>query len=362
MQEKNKIPNSLMAAIEARKTTEESIKAGMQPSQRIAEVMKQQLNSVEHLKKLTDPTSPIAEMMRQFKQQQQVYADMIRPLKNIAIPDSTSAIKDMLNGLKLSNPISEAMKQCKEVFAAANMFKSIIEEQRNAHRKIVEALKPSFQAQRSLALELSRINSWQDTFRSIADSLKDFRPAVEVLRDALVIEEEKFSQEDINQIAEEYIWDANSNKNIFKQDGKRLSWENIPKPVRWLIAIILGTMFTIYFTAIWKEATKDTILSPKRFGRRLIHFRKQEVRQINKNAQNNTHSPFVNTEYLPVYTSPKKRSRVIAVLSYPTEAKILRLKNKKRWALIEWENEPGEIQQGWSLVRYIYRKNIQKAD
>ena len=362
MQEKDKIPNSLMAAIEARKRAEESMKAAMQPSQRIAEVMKQQLNSVEHLKKLAYPTSPIAEMMRQFKQQQQIYADMIKPLKNIAIPDYTSGIKDIINGLRLANPISEAMKQCQKAFDTSNIFKNIIEEQHEAHRRIAEALKPSFQIQSTIALELSRINSWQDTFRSIADSLKDFRPAVEVLRDALVIEKEQFSQEDINQIAEEYIWDENSDKNIFKQDGKRLSWENIPKPVRWLIAIILGTIFTIYFTAIWKEATKNTDLSPERVAGRLMHFRKQEVRQINKNHQSEITSSFVNTEYLLVHTVPKKRSQTIAVLSYPCEVKILRLKNKKRWILIQWENESNEVNQGWVLGRYIYRKNTLNSE
>jgi len=364
MQEKdkqNKVPSTLKVAIEARRKAEESMKAAMQPSQRIAEVTKQNHSSIEHLRKLACPTSHVAEMMRQIKQQQQVYADMIRPLKNIAIPDYTSGIRQMMSQLKFSNPVVEALKQYRQAFDATNMFKSIIiEEQREAQKRIVEALKPAFQVQNSIALELSRMNSWQDTFRSITDSLKDFRPAVEVLRDALVIEDEQFSQEDINQIAEEYIWNENSDKNIFKQDGKRLFWENIPKPVRWLIALVVATIFTIYFTAIWKEVTKDTALSPERVARQLIHFRKQEVRQINKNHQINICPPFVNTEYLLIYTVPKKTSQAIAVLSYPCEVKILKFNKKKRWTLIEWEDESGETYQGWALARYIYRKNIKE--
>jgi len=365
MQEKDKkkkVPNTLKVVIEARRKAQESMKAAMQPSQQIAEVMKQRLNSVEHLKKLAYPTLPIAEMMEQIKQQQQVYADMVSPLKNIAIPDYASEIRQIMSQLNFSSSAVEALKQCRQAFDTTNMFKSIIEGQREAQRRIVEALKPSFQVQRSITLELSRINSWQDTFRSITDSLKDFRPAVEVLRDALVIEKDRFSQEDINQIAEEYIWDENSEKNIFKQDGRHLSWESIPKPIRWLIALIVATVFTIYFVAIWKEATKDTVLSPERVARRLIHFRKQEVRQINKNHQSNICPTFVNTEYLLVYTMPKKRSHTIAVLSYPCEVKILKFKNKKCWALIEWADESNEVRQGWVLGRYIYRKNTSNSE
>lgn len=358
---KNKVPLALKAAIEAQRKAKESMKAAMQPSQRIAEVMKQNHSSIEHLRKLASPTSYIAEMMRQIKQQQQVYADMIRPLKNIAIPDYTSEIRQMMSQLKFSNFAVEALKHYRQAFDAANMFKSIIEGQREAQKRIVEALKPTFQVQSSIALELSRMNSWQDTFRSITDSLKNFRPAVEVLRDALVIEDEEFSQEDINHIAEEYIWDENSDKNIFKQDGKCLSWENIPKPVRLLIALVVATIFTIYFTAIWKEATKSTALNPERVARQLVHFRKQEVREINKNHQSDICSPFVNTEYLLVYTVPKKRSQTIAVLSYPCEIKILKFKSKKRWAFIEWTDRANEVHQGWVLGRYIYRKNTSNS-
>lgn len=362
MQEKdkqNKVPSTLKVAIEARRKSEEIMKAAMQPSQRIAEVMKQNHSSIEYLRKLVCPSSHVAEMMRQIKQQQQqVYADMLRTLKNIAIPDYTSGIRHMMSQLKFSNPVVEALKQYRQAFDATNMFKSIIEEQREAQKRIVEALKPTFQVQNSIALELSRMNSWQDTFRSITDSLKDFRPAVEVLRDALVIENEQFSQEDINQIAEEYIWDDKSDKNIFNQDGKRLLWENIPKPVRWLIALVFATIFAIYFAAIWKEATKGTALDPERVARQLVHFRKHEVRQINKNHQINICPPFVNIEYLLVYTVPKKTSQAIAVLSYPCEVKILKFKKKKRWILIEWEAESGETYQGWALARHIYRKNI----
>lgn len=365
MQEKDKkkkIPSSVKAIVDARKKAEESIKASMQPSQQIVEIMKHQLNSVEHLRKLASPTSHIAEMMRQIKQQQQVYADMIRPLKNIAIPDYASEIRQIMSQFKFSNSAVAVLRQFRQAFDTTNMFKSIIVEQREAQRRIVEALKPSFQVQRSMALELSRINSWQYTFKSITNSLKDFRPAVEVLKDVLVIERNRFTQEDINQIAEEYIWDENSEKNIFKQDGRHLSWESIPKPVRWLIALIVATVFTIYFAAIWKEATKNTAISPERVARRLMHFRKQEVRQINKKHQNETTSPFVNTEYLLVHTVPEKRSQAVEVLSYPCEVKILKFKNKKRWALIEWADGSNEVCHGWVLGRYIYRKNTSNSE
>ena len=346
-----KVPNTFKAVAEA----QESIKSAMRPSHRIAEELKQQLNSTEQLRKLVSSVSPMVEMMRRFEQQQ-VFADMLRPLENFVIPDIATATRQITNQLVSTNSAFEAFKQYRQAFDTTSMFKSIIKEQREVQKRIVESLKPSFQFSRGIALELSQANRWQDTFSSIKDSLKDFQPAVEVLKNALIIEKERFSKEYISQIAEEYIWDENSDKNVFRQDGKRLSWENIPKPVRWLIVLILATIFTIYFTAIWKEATKDTALSPERVARRIIHFRKQEVRQINKNNQNNICPPFVNTEYLRVYTAPKKRSRTIVVLTYPCEVKILKFKNKKCWALIEWKTESGEIYQGWALARYIYRK------
>ena len=357
---KNKVPLALKAAIEARREAEENMKAAMQPSRQIAE------------------------MMRQIKREQQVYDDMIRPLKNIYTSEmrqmmnfSNSAVKvlnqyrqefDTANMFKSiikeqreAFKFFDSLKPLRQAFDAASMFKSIIEEQRDVQKRIVEALKPTFQVQRSIALELSRMNSWQDTFKSMTDSLKDFRPAVEVLRDALVIEDEEFSQEDINQIAEEYIWDENNDKNIFKQDSKGLSWESIPKPIRWLVALIFVTIFNIYLTAIWKEATKSTALNPERVARQLVHFRKQDVREINKNHQSDIYSPFVNTENLIVYTVPKKRSQIIAVLSYPREIKLLKFKNKKHWVFIEWTDEANEVYQGWVLGRYIYRKNTSKS-
>jgi len=356
---KNEIPLALKAAIEDRRRAQESIKAAMQP---LYEVIKQNHQSFENLRKLAFPTSHIAEMTEQIKQQQKVYDDMIRPLKNIAILDYTSEIRQMTSQLKFYNSAVDALKRYRQEFDAANMFKNIIEEQREAQKRIVEALKPAFQVQSSIALELSRMNSWQDTFRSITDSLKDFRPAVEVLRDALVIEDEAFSQKDINQIAEEYIWDENSDKNIFKQNGKCLVWENIPKPVRWLIALIVATIFTIYFTAIWKEATKDTALNPERVARQLVHFRKQAVRQINKKHQSEITPPFVNTEYLFVHTAPKNKSQTIAVLSYPCEVKILKFKSKKHWAFIKWTDGANEVHQGWVLGRYIYRESTSNSE
>jgi len=352
-------PSSLIAGIEAKKRTVESLKAAMRSSQQVAEVMKRKHYSVGHLRTFASPAAQFNEMVKRIGQQH-MYADMVRAHKNAAILEYTSGIKSFLNELKLSSPISETMKQWGKACDTARIFRSVIEEQREFARSIAETLKLSFQVQKNIAFDFSRINDWQSAFRSIADSLKDFRPAVEVLENALRVEEEQFSQEDINQIVAEYIGDKNSDKNIFRQDGRYLHWEKIPKPVRWLIALIIATIFTIYFTAIWKEATKNSVLSPERLARSLIHFRKQEVRQINKKHHGNTCTPFVNTEDLFVYVTPKRRSQAIAVLSYPCEVKMLRFKNKKRWALIEWQSDCGEICQGWSLARYIYKKNIQK--
>jgi len=350
---KNKVPNSVKVLLEARRKAEESMKAAMQPSQRIAEVMKQNHSSIENLRKSACPTSYVAEMMRGIKQQQkQVHADMIRHLENIAIPDYTSEIRQMMSQLKFSNPMVEALKQYRQAFDSTNIFKSTIVEQWKLDKKIIEALKPTFQVQNSIALELFR-NNWQDALRSIKDSLKDFRPSVEVLRDALVIDKEQFSQEQISQISNDYLLDANSEKYVFRKNNKKNFWTSIPKRVVWVLLVII----ILYVQAGWRGLVKSGPLDLERFEKLVTSGRKNIVKHFSEWF---TVRPFVSTEKLKVYLNPKRKSIKIAELEFLQEVKVLKFKKKKRWALIEWEDESGETCQGWALTRYIYRKNIKE--
>lgn len=349
---KNKATNSVNAVIAARNR----FKATMLPSQRIAEIMRPTHSSIGHMLKLACPTLHITEMMRQINKQQHMFDTMTWSIRDFAFSNYGAAIKQAVSPLKFPNPVSTAVQNYQHTFGDFNPFRDIIEEQREAQKVIIDALRPAFEVQDSFALELSRMNSWQDTLRSITDSLDDFKPEVEVQKDTLIIEDEQFSQEYINQIAEEYIWDENSDKNVFREDGKKTSWDSIPKPVRWVINLIVATILASYIMAFWKETTKNTALNPERVAKQLIHFRKVEVRQINKSFQSETAPPFVNTEDLHVYTAPTKKCHAIAILSYPCDIKILKFRNKKRWALIEWTNESGEVQRGWVLGRYVYRR------
>lgn len=365
MEEKNnnnnsnnqKLPRSARAILEAQRKAAERFERLTRPSQHIAEMLKQQQKVAQRIAKLTEPPRYLTKAFEQIRQQEQRYADITNTLKQTLLPDYTSGIKTMIDQLKLTYPRTDVLKQFSQAFDTSNIFKSVIEQQRKTQRRILEALKPSFQIQKSLAAEIARMNDWQHSFKSLTASLQDFRPAVEVLKDGLVIESERFSQAQITQIAGEYIWDRTSTTNVFQQpDGKKF-WELVPKPVRWLICLIIATIFAIYFSAIWKELTKDSALSSERVARRLAHFRKQEVRQISKRQITEINPPFVSTECLHVHINPKRKSKIIAVLSYPCEVKILAYKKKKRWIFIEWEDTLGQIQHGWTLGRYIYRKN-----
>lgn len=351
-----KFHSSVGSIVEAQLKAYERFEKLTCSSGHIAEMLKQQRKATEKIRRITEPPLYLIKMLEQIRQQQRMYAGITNTFKKIYIPDYTFAIKSMTNRLKLANTVKEALKQFHQAFDTSNIFNSMIEGQREAQR-LLEVLKPSFQIQKSLSEEIARMNDWQNSFKSLTASLQNFRPTVEVLKDALVIENERFSQEQITQIAEEYIWDSTSNNNLFQQTDDKKFWELVPKPVRCLIFLIIATIFTIYFNVIYQEATKDTALSPERIARRLVHFRKKEVRQISKGQISEIKPPFVNTEYLHLHINPKRNSKIIAELFYPYEVNILEFRKKKRWALVEWVDWAGDKHQGWTLARYIYRNN-----
>jgi len=341
---KNKALNTLAAAMEARRNLLEST---MKP----VEVVLQSQKAAEQISKALRPLLQIQKMMDEICRPQKILADVVKQLK---LPDYLSEVKKAMAGLH-----TDWVNQFRQTLDTSHIFKGIIASQQESQRKILEAIRPSVQIQKFFASEIAKINDWQEVFKSITDSIRGFSPIIETFNNALVIETEHFTQDQINQIADEYIWNVNRTKNIFKQSNTKSYWESLPKPLRWLIALIIGTIFTIYFTAIWKEASKGTILDPDGIAKHLIHLRKQEVKRIGKNSSNSVNSPFVNIEFLPVYVRPKHHSAIVVSLSYPCEIKILYLRNKKRWILIEWENGNGSKYQGWVLGRYIYRKNVQ---
>lgn len=340
--------------VEAQRKASERFEKLTSPSRYIAEILKQQKEVMEKIRKLTEQPPHLKIIFEQIRQQQQQMYDHITDIfKKIAIPDYTNNIKSMANQLKMSNSVNKALRQYRLAFDKSNILTSMIKARQISQKRMLEASMPSFNIQKSLETEMTRINVWKNTCKSLTDNLKDFRPTVKVLKDAIVIQNERFSHEEITQIAEEYIWDENSNKNAFQLANKKKFWESIPKPILFIILVVL----TLYIQIFWKGFTKNTIFDLDRIEKQGIHIRKTLVRQIRKGQGREINPPFVNTEYLPVYINPRMKSKIISVLSYPCEVKILAYKKKKRFLLIEWADSNGEIHQGWTLGRYIYRKN-----
>ncbi len=343
----NRDQKTLQAFTTPQRQLVKNVRKMIEPSQQIANIIKRQQVSAKHLRELACPTRHVTEIMGQLRHQQQLSFDLMA--------DYAFGLRDIVS--KAIDPVIEGMQQFRQMYNnALGIFSSVMGEQQKIQKTIIEALQPSFQIQNSIALEMSKINIWHNAITSIADSLQSLDPAVEVMGDSLIIGEEQFSQERINQLAQEYIWDESSNRNISKQCDNSGFWKAIPKSVRWLILFILS----IYLTAIWNKVTENKLFSPDNVAKQVIHLRKQEVRQINKGYLKHISPPFVNTEHLLVHVSSRKQSRVNAVLSYPCEVNILRYKNHKRWVLIEWDDGSGEKHQGWALTRYIYRKRIHK--
>jgi len=359
---KHRTPKSLLNAVKAKKSAEKNLKRLKKSGQQIA-FPYYASNILEEMKRLAF-TDPAIEAMKQdcrtvdtlnaFVEEQERYQRIIEAASKPLYYDSV--INDITKQLAYTNHAKEAMRQFHHTFHTSDIL-SIIDKQEKYRIQIIEALKPSFAMHKRTMLEIA-VEAQQNTLKSLTASLQDYKPFIDVLNENLIIESERFAREQIAQIAEDYIWDENSNKNIFYQDDKKKYLESIPKPIRWLLKMIVEAIIIFYLTGFLMMATKDTKYRPEAIFRQLVHKRKNVIKQINKGLIMDFSQPFVNNEYLSVHIRPKRRSMVVATLSYPCEVRIVEFKKKKRWVLIEWEGLNGESHQGWCLGRYIYRKKI----
>lgn len=352
MSNENKIPSSLKKAVEARRKAKGHIRTDFNPVKEMKEAMERKFASFDYFNSASYRATQAIERINQIKEQTLAsFAYNTSLINNFTFPDYTSEIKQMFNQFRASETALDSFNKYYQTLATSNIIDFRTESYLRVQDTIAEALKPSFRFHDNIHLKI------QDQFETLWSKIKDFEPRVEVSSDSLIIEKERFTREDIGQIAKDYIWDEKSDKNIFKQDEKHFLFKKTPKSVQWLICIIITTIITVYLTAFFNELTKNSIWSPERVAKRLVHFRKKEIREISKNKERKPTS-FVNAEKLSVHIAPRKRSQTIGVLSYPYKVKVLKYKNKKRWVLIEWTSETDEKCKGWVLGRYIFRKNV----
>lgn len=193
------------------------------------------------------------------------------------------------------------------------------------------------------------IRPLQDQLASLAESLRECKLDININDGTLTIDGETYGVNEIEQIEIEYLYGETG---ILAKPNTQVAWEAVPPAIRFVIKAILAALIGMVLQwCIWG--------SPKEY-RQMRHERKVEVQLIKREMaaqqQYAIVPPFVNAEWLDVHEAPKKKTTVVATLSYPQEVTILRVKKKKRWVLIEWRDKSGTVRQGWTLGRYIFRQ------
>ncbi|MCK5001204.1 MAG: hypothetical protein KAS23_16790 [Anaerohalosphaera sp.] len=330
----NKLASTLIATVEAQRKAAEQFKHQFtRPSQRIVNDLWEQQKSIERIHRMFKPSQFITEMIERDKKATTLLRKLVTPSKYLT---------DIQKSLKKWDMMAADLTKTFEHF-------TILDRTAESLRKLFE---PSLNTQKDIA-RFSKLFNSENTLKSLTDRLGDFAPTVTTVKDSLVIDTELFSQEQICQIANDYLLDANSDKNVFRNNNKKIFWTSIPKCVLWVILILIA----LYVQAGWRGLVKGGPLDLDHFEKLVTSGRKHIVKYYTKWF---TVQPFVNTKQLKVYLNPKRKSRKIADLKFLQEVKVLKFTKKKRWALIEWEDESNETHQGWTLARYIYRKNNRK--
>ena len=168
--------------------------------------------------------------------QQQVMLDNIKNSHlYTAIPDFMIDSKNFFNMFTAAKSWAETVNQTQICIDRMNVQKEL----KYIGLENLESFKSYHQKVNFLSFEIERINDVKKVFESVVDKIQDFNPKVEFLNEGIVIENKLFYKNDISQIAEDYIWDDDSNKNIFQQTDKKEFWNSIPKPVLWIILAVL---------------------------------------------------------------------------------------------------------------------------
>ncbi|MBN2456066.1 MAG: hypothetical protein JXB29_05955 [Sedimentisphaerales bacterium] len=96
------------------------------------------MGSIGDLKKLTYPTSRIAEVMTQIKQQQQRLAEVTKSIGTINIPDYSHAIRQMqtyVRSIKIPEPVKYMQEHLQKLAESTKVFFEALEKSRNSDFK-----------------------------------------------------------------------------------------------------------------------------------------------------------------------------------------------------------------------------------
>lgn len=322
----------------------------------------------------------ISDMVRDVTLSQLPYMSNSKMLKNIlgqtglgfeyqpiiSIMDTQKQYRQMMSGLSMVDKTHEMFKRynkfehvlkqylaigstAKEISDYFNLVKKQHAWLNDSYKKAMFTGAYSFDA----ALKNSQFVSHQfDRFDAIAKYLKGYTPKVESIGEAISIDGAQFTVEHIKQITEEYFLDEDSSKNIAKSTDLKGLVKSIPKPVLYLLGIILA----MYVQAIWQGLTQGTCLDSDCLKKQITHYRKLSVKKLIRNDCL-CDMAIVNTIFLQVYEGPSIKSRQISELAFPCEVKIIKFKKKKKWAYIEWIDDTEEKHQGWIFGRYLLKSS-----
>ena len=283
----------------------------------------------------------VAEALRPMRNLSKVVAESMRPIQEIA-----QARQTLLEACL--RPPQEAARLRKQVLD--QVMRPLQDMQRTQQTMIAEVVRPIREAaflRQNLLRDI--LKPLREDLAQLAASLEGYSPNIEVNGETLSIDGQAYGPEDISRIEQEFLYDQ---AGVLVKSPAQVTWERIPAATRWLVQVILSTLIAIILQCLFFGL-------PNRPPAQVVHERKSLLRQVKQQVaasqQPAVMPPFVNTERLDVRIRPRRRSKAIAVLSYPKEVSIIRFRRKKRWALIQWQDGSGNTQQGWVMARYLFR-------
>lgn len=131
------------------------------------------------------------------------------------------------------------------------------------------------------------------------------------------------------------------------------AWINCPKGLQMILIYLL-----IFVVDLPKEICYELVVpkiisvfqSNTESPQSILRTVKKEI--VSNQSFNS--SPFIIQDNIILHANSEKKSRVLARLPFGTEVQILKFRKKKRWVLIEWQ-ENGGLHRGWVLGRYVFR-------
>ena len=217
-------------------------------------------------------------------------------------------------------------------------------------KQIATVLLPSKRIQEQMASLVGQIASARNHAlvgfaQSLSERLQDYNPTIEDMGDAIVIDGDTYSQDDIEH--------ALVQDDVITSPSK---WESLPKPLQWLLLSILTIILS--WIANFVAYGQVPFAHPRHQQKAIVRQAKVESRQ---HVLEQEQLPFVTKDDLTTHAGSKRKSRVLGHLPFGTEVSILQYRNKKRWLLVEWQ-DGATTRKGWVLGRYVFRPSKYRKD